>query len=291
MSVQTSGQMATTGMAAGGVARLQNAGAPSAGTSAVQTVTLSNFAACTLRLGFRGFYVDVVLAGTENNTAIDTAVTAALESLATVGAGNVTVGVTGTTDRAIAITFAAVLAKQAVPAVSATVSGGAAVAATLSTNLTGSNNDLKFDAVTPGTAGNSITIAYVDPAGNDAELSVVVVSNAITVNLATGVAGAITSTAEEIADAIAASVPAAALVTAVNKAGNDGTGVVTAMAATPLAGGAPAPTVAVVNTTPGVNATGLGASIGSTLTDTTNGDIYVTSTSPVPTWGLVGEQS
>lgn len=287
------GQIKKTNVIRGIVTRaLRYAGVPSTGTSEVQTITLSDFGACTLRLTFMGFYADIVLAGTEDNTAIDTAVTAALEGLASIGSGNVTVAVTGTTNRAIAVTFAGALAKLVVPAITASVSGGSAVQATLSTNLTGSNNDLTYTAVTPGTGGNSVTIAYVDPSGNDAELSVDVAASAITVNLATGVAGAITSTGDDIKAAILASVPASALVTVADKSANDGSGVVIAMSATPLAGGAPVPSVAVVETTPGVTATGRGANVGAKLIDTTNGVDYInTGTAYAPTWTKTGTQS
>jgi hypothetical protein len=97
------------------------------------------------------------------------------------------------------------------------------VQAALSTNLTGTNNDLTFTSRRKGNAQNLITVAYVDPVGNNQALAVSTVGNAISVSLATGAGGAITSTA--------------ALVFAANKAGNDGTGVVIAMAATALAGG------------------------------------------------------
>jgi hypothetical protein len=271
---------------------LRNAGAPSAGTSEVQTITLSNFGACTLSMVFGGQTATVTFAGTENNTAIDTAVTAALEALSTIGTSNVSVGVTGTTDRAIAVTFAGALAKKSVAAISATASGGSAVQATLSTNLTGSNNDLTYTAVTGGTAGNSITVAYVDPSANDAVLSVGVAGSAITVNLATGVAGAITSTAALIAAAITASVPASALVTVANKTSNDGTGVVIALSATPLAGGLAAPVAAVVETTPGVDATARGVAIGGRLIDVTNGVDYIATTGGAsPVLVKVGTQS
>lgn len=110
--------------------------------------------------------------------------------------------------------------------------------AVLSTNLAGANNDLVYTAVATGAAGNAITIAYVDPAGNDQVLGVVVVGSAITVNLATGVAGAITSTGDDIKAAIALVPAAVALVgVVVDKAANDGSGVVIAMAPTNLAGG------------------------------------------------------
>lgn len=114
---------------------------------------------------------------------------------------------------------------------------GPNTAAVLSTALAGANNDLDFTAVTAGADGNDITIAYIDPAANDAALSVSVSGTAITVNLATGGGGAITSTAAQVDAAIDALPAAAALVTPANKAANDGTGVATAMAATALTGG------------------------------------------------------
>jgi len=64
--------------------------------------------------------------------------------------------------------------------------------------------------------------------------------SAIAVNLATGVAGAITSTALQVRNAIRSDAEAAALVAAALAPGNDGTGVVTALAAANLAGGADA---------------------------------------------------
>lgn len=52
------------------------------------------------------------------------------------------------------------------------------------------------------------------------------------------------------------------------------------------------PTLAVVETTPGVNATARGAAVGATLQDTTNGVLYINSGTPLaPTWTVVGSQS
>lgn len=52
------------------------------------------------------------------------------------------------------------------------------------------------------------------------------------------------------------------------------------------------PTVAVEETTPGVDATALGAPKGASLTDTTNGIAYInTGTALAPTWTKVGTQS
>jgi hypothetical protein len=114
--------------------------------------------------------------------------------------------------------------------------GGFANYASLTTALAGTNNDLVWTANTGGTAGNSIRIAYV-VSGTSTPLSVSVSGTDITVNVATSAGGAATSTAAQIAAAVAASGPAGRLVTGANAAGNDGTGVVAAMGLTNLTGG------------------------------------------------------
>lgn len=56
--------------------------------------------------------------------------------------------------------------------------------------------------------------------------------------------------------------------------------------------GSPDGTLAVEETTPGVNATGRGAPKGAKLTDITNGKDYINSGTPTaPTWTVVGSQS
>lgn len=107
----------------------------------------------------------------------------------------------------------------------------------LTTALTGANNDLTFSAVGTGDTGDVVSVTYVDPAGNNAVEGVVVVGNDITVNLATGSGGAITSTGSTILASIQASAPASALVTVALAVGNSGAGAVTAMTKTNLAGG------------------------------------------------------
>jgi hypothetical protein len=109
----------------------------------------------------------------------------------------------------------------------------------LTTALTGTNNDLTITAVRPGVGGNSTTIAYV-VAGANTPLSVSRSGSAITVNVATNGSSVATSTAAQVRDAINASDEAKHLVKAENAAGNDGTGVVTALSATALTGGADA---------------------------------------------------
>jgi hypothetical protein len=53
-----------------------------------------------------------------------------------------------------------------------------------------------------------------------------------------------------------------------------------------------APTLAVAETTPGVDATALGAAKGALLSDTTNGILYINSgTALAPTWTKVGTQT
>jgi hypothetical protein len=110
--------------------------------------------------------------------------------------------------------------------------------AELTTTLTGTNNDFTVRAQRPGILGNDITLALIDPGANSIPLSVEVVDGVnIVVTLETSGAGAILSTAAQVRDAINAHAGARSLVYAVLAAANDGTGVVTALAETPLAGG------------------------------------------------------
>lgn len=110
--------------------------------------------------------------------------------------------------------------------------------ATKTTGVVGNNNAILFTAKLRGTAGNAITVALVDPASNNAALGVVVAGTAITVNLATGAGGAITSTAAQVIAAVNASAAAAALVTAANAGASTGAAAVVAAAAGALSGGA-----------------------------------------------------
>jgi hypothetical protein len=118
-----------------------------------------------------------------------------------------------------------------------------AVQASANVNPAGAENGLTFTAREYGVGGNSITVTYLNPGANDAALSVSVAGKSIVVSLATGEAGAITSTAAEVLAAIEASNAANELVTVEIMAGDtggsdDGSGVVTAMASTALEGGA-----------------------------------------------------
>ena len=123
------------------------------------------------------------------------------------------------------------MARTAVPVTDLTP-----VTASLTTALTGTNNDLVFTARKGGTWGNSIQVEYLDPGGATATLSVVVSGFLITVNLGRA-ASAINTTAAALTAAVQANADANALVSVANAGSNDGTGLVTALTATNLASG------------------------------------------------------
>jgi hypothetical protein len=119
--------------------------------------------------------------------------------------------------------------------------------AALTTALTGTNNDLVFTALKNGDQGNKTQVEYINGGASQA-LSVRVRLAAagtngdpdtlvISVRLATDASSVITSTAAQVATAVNADALANDYVVATNAPGNDGTGLVTAMAATPLTGG------------------------------------------------------
>lgn len=109
--------------------------------------------------------------------------------------------------------------------------------AKLSTGSVGSDNALLFTAKEPGTAGNDITVALVDPGGTTAALGVTVAGEDITVSLERATS-ALASTADEVADAINAHTDAKTLIAASTAVGDsNGTGLVAAVAQTPLSGG------------------------------------------------------
>lgn len=110
--------------------------------------------------------------------------------------------------------------------------------ASLNHGVIGNNNALTFAARLPGVGGNNIRLTLTDPPGNNAALAVDVVGNDINVTLATDGASAITTTAEQLADAIRANGAADELITVANQGASTGAGVVTALAQTALAGGA-----------------------------------------------------
>jgi hypothetical protein len=101
--------------------------------------------------------------------------------------------------------------------------------------MTGTNNDITLTSRRYGTYGNSTTLTLVNP-GTTTALSVAVSGQAITVTLGYA-SSAITTTGSLLIAAIAASTAAADLVNSALAPSNDGTGLVTALASTPLTGG------------------------------------------------------
>lgn len=118
---------------------------------------------------------------------------------------------------------------------SATLTTNLTGIATLTTNLTGNHNDLFYSSVLENGTAN-ITVKYTDPYSNNRPLIVSVSEQDINVLLATNSSGAITSTSAQVMAAIQANQAASALVTVANAPGNNGSGIVTAMARTSLSG-------------------------------------------------------
>ena len=114
----------------------------------------------------------------------------------------------------------------------------AAAQAGLVTGVVADNNAIVWTAVGSGAAGNDIAIYLKDPGANSQTLAVSVSNTTITVSLATGPTGTITSTADSVTAAILAAPAAAALVTALDYSTSTGVGVVAASAKhQPLTGG------------------------------------------------------
>ncbi len=114
--------------------------------------------------------------------------------------------------------------------------------ASLTTALIGDNNDLVFTSLIEGRAGNLISVEYINPNGNNKALDIDVDGLAIKIWLATGVAGAITTTGDLLKAALAAHPVASTLVSVADKAANDGSGLLTAMSMSYLSGAAGAVT-------------------------------------------------
>jgi hypothetical protein len=137
------------------------------------------------------------------------------------------------------VTISEVVTESAALFLSGTGAPENAVKATLAVNPAGNDNALTFTAKMYGAEGNLISVLYVDPSANNAALSVSVFRRQITVSLATGAGGAITSTSAQVLAAINASVAAAKLVSVaiLSDTGTSGAGIVTAMAEALLTGG------------------------------------------------------
>lgn len=124
----------------------------------------------------------------------------------------------------------------------------APVQASFTTSLTGSNNDIVWVAQSPnfiGTLGNALKIEYLDPAAANKSLAVSVKPASgtlnppvlVSVSLATDGSSTIISTAQQIADAVAAHPQAKEMMIGKTTDGT-GDGAVTAMSVQSLASGA-----------------------------------------------------
>ena len=128
----------------------------------------------------------------------------------------------------------------------ATISG---TLATLAIDPAGANNALKWTAVAAEFGGNAISVQYVNPGVINAPLALTLAGRGIVVSLATDAAGVITSIADHISAAVLAHPTISLLVTCVDVAPDDGSGLVTAMAKGFLTGGVSAP-VAILDYVP-----------------------------------------
>jgi len=109
--------------------------------------------------------------------------------------------------------------------------------ATVTTAMTGADNDLTLTAKARGTLANSYSLELLAGSGATQALSIATADcKKFSVTLQRA-GDAIVSTATEVAAALTAYAPFAALMTCVVKAGDSGAGVVTALNNTPLAGG------------------------------------------------------
>lgn len=108
--------------------------------------------------------------------------------------------------------------------------------ANVSTGSAGSNNGIVWTHRQPGPGGNVVGV-QIQNAGASQALSVALADNTVRITAATNGGGAITSTAQQIIDAVNADAVASRILRASHLAGSNGTGVAAAVAATPLRGG------------------------------------------------------
>jgi hypothetical protein len=108
----------------------------------------------------------------------------------------------------------------------------APMCSTISTNLTGTNNDLVFTSKNEDIAGNSIGIRYIKadyPNPISCTVSVESGTTVVTVRLEVNLLGNVISRASDVRTCIEANPDANAVVTVTNKTGNNGTGTVDAI--------------------------------------------------------------
>ena len=73
-----------------------------------------------------------------------------------------------------------------------------AAAATLTSVMTDTAANILYTFKTNGTRGNDFAVVHVDPSGNNQALAISMAGTTVTISLATGAAGAITSTAAQV---------------------------------------------------------------------------------------------
>lgn len=126
--------------------------------------------------------------------------------------------------------------------------------ATLTTTIVAANSNLKYTSKVAGLAGTYIQIKYTDPATTTEATTAAVTGTGTSadpyiINVTLSYAGsAITAKASDVKTAIEGATAAAALVKVEYATDNDGTGLVTALAATALAGGVNGSSAAVLVT-------------------------------------------
>lgn len=275
----------------------RNAGVPSAGTSEVQTLTFAGSpTGGTFKLAFDGYTTAAIAWSATNNTLRDN-VDAALEALPNIGAGGVTVAVGSMTAGigTLTITFAGNLAKMVVPLI--TIPNNALVDATPST--------IAVVETTPGAVATdeiqTLTIAAGPPTGGTFQLTYAgqttaaiawsATNNTLLANIDAALEALSNIEAGDIACA-AGTLTAGVGTLTITFSGtltNTDVALIT-VANNSLTGNTG--TVAIAETTPGVNATARGAATGAQLTDTTNGVLYINTGTPlVPIWTVVGAQT
>ena len=112
------------------------------------------------------------------------------------------------------------------------------VRATQVTGVVADNNAVLWSAKARGVAGNSVTVALVNPGADNATLAITVTGNAISVDLVTNSGGAITTTGAQLVTGIQASTAASALVDVAAYSTSTGASAVVAATAAALTGGA-----------------------------------------------------
>lgn len=193
----------------------------------------SGIASDALAVSVSGTAISVNLGLGAGTSQVETA-TVAETVPGTLTAGNATVTVTGAgiTGSPLAVSVAVATNDS-----EATVAGKIRVALAATSAITA--------LYTVGGSTTAVSLTEIVANGNDATLNIAIANGtcaglttaATSANTTAGVVPAITSTAAQVMAAVLASDAATDLVSVANKSSNDGTGIVTAMSATALAGG------------------------------------------------------